>query len=358
MLRVIFAVKIGPDVLFYGTGMKHRELITDQDREKKEWLDEHHNVMGHNNICRGYTKYYPNQKRADTDKGGKTFDVTINSRGFRGDEFRIEKLDGCLRIITLGASSTFGYGDRDDETYPFYLEKMLSRDVGMIQCDGIKTVEVINQGIPHLKSEQIYALFLHEALPLKPDIVTIYAGANDSAREPFDAPDDPIKDKLARRLLLVEFGVSLLPSPTYTYRQFQEHLKGKKEHFLEYYSEINESCIKNGIQLYAITQQGQSMIIDPDEIKAVTYRHEVDIIRNKIQRESITNNELRILTHSHLMAAMRKWAHDNSIILVDGIRALDHSRDCLSSWVHLNPEGNVILARELANSIITHYRCD
>src|SRR5262249_13086620 len=81
---------------------------------------------------------------------------------------------GVTRVVTLGASSTFGFSDRDDETYPYYLEQFLNHD-----AHG-KRFEVINLGIPHLKSDQIAALFEQEALPLRPDVVTFYEGINDS----------------------------------------------------------------------------------------------------------------------------------------------------------------------------------
>jgi hypothetical protein len=35
--------------------------------------------------------------------------------------------------------------------------------------------------VPHLKSDQIYALFVQEGLDLKPDFVTFYEGINDAA---------------------------------------------------------------------------------------------------------------------------------------------------------------------------------
>ena len=45
-------------------------------------------------------------------------------------------------------------------------------------------VEVINLGIPHLRSNHVLALFLAEALPLGPDVITYYQGSNDNL------PDD------------------------------------------------------------------------------------------------------------------------------------------------------------------------
>jgi hypothetical protein len=107
----------------------------------------------------------------------EAFRGSINSRGFRGGEFDESKELGVTRIVTLGSSSTFGYYDRDNETYPYYLEQKLNQRLA-----GTARFEVINLGIPHLRSEEILALFYAEAIPLHPDVITFYEEVNDAAR--------------------------------------------------------------------------------------------------------------------------------------------------------------------------------
>ena len=97
--------------------------------------------------------------------------------GFAVEKFDETKKPGVTRIITLGSSSTFGYYDRDNETYPYYLEQILNK---ALRSTG--RFEVINLGIPHLRSEEILSLFQAEAIPLRPDVVTFYEGVNDAAR--------------------------------------------------------------------------------------------------------------------------------------------------------------------------------
>ena len=43
--------------------------------------------------------------------------VTINSLGFRGDEFSSEKPDNVYRIFMLGGSTMFGHGATSDKIY-------------------------------------------------------------------------------------------------------------------------------------------------------------------------------------------------------------------------------------------------
>ena len=132
--------------------------------------------MSHRNRRGGYTKYFPREVRIDHDpETGDTFRVAINGHGFRGPEFRQTKPAGVIRVVTLGASSTFGYYNRDNETYPHFLELEFNA-----RCGGQRTFEVINLGILHTKAKQNVALFRREAVPLSPDVVTFYEGINDN----------------------------------------------------------------------------------------------------------------------------------------------------------------------------------
>jgi hypothetical protein len=176
-----FAFKVGPSVLLYGTRFHHKGIQVPETRPEAknyvsglEWTIQR-TVISHPNKLSGYSKYFQNQKRIDFDiETGESFDVMINSRGFRGRDFADQKEPGVIRIVALGASSTLGYFDRDDETYPVYLEQMLNN-----KYSGELRFEVINMGIPHLTAENIYALFLDEVIQLNPDVVTFYEGNND-----------------------------------------------------------------------------------------------------------------------------------------------------------------------------------
>ena len=57
------------------------------------------------------------------------------------------------------------------------------------------------------------------------------------------------------------------------------------------------------------------------------------------------------LTHARLMTALREWAGEEGVPLVDAIAALDPGRDVITSWVHLTPEGNRRLAAAFAPAV-------
>jgi hypothetical protein len=52
------------------------------------------------------------------------------------------------------------------------------------------------------------------------------------------------------------------------------------------------------------------------------------------------------------MRDLEEWCETNAVPYVDAIAALDERRDCLVSWVHLNPEGNGIVAEALSQEIL------
>lgn len=101
----------------------------------------------------------------------RTFEVSTNSRGFRGPELRD---DGGPRVVCLGDSVTFGWGVTEAESYPALLAEALG-------------VEVVNTGVPAMKPQSI-AAFAEGALPgLEPELVLF-------TRRPHHGVPDPYRD--------------------------------------------------------------------------------------------------------------------------------------------------------------------
>jgi lysophospholipase L1-like esterase len=345
--RAYFAHELGSSLFFYGTRLN-----------QEKGGDAHSGDM---NLLDGYFKYHPHEKRFTRDKEtGKLIRVTVNSRGFRGPEFNQHKDPHVVRVVTLGASSTFGFSDRDDETYPYYLEQFLNRD------SGARKFEVINLGIPHLASDQIVALFEQEALPLDPDIVTFYEGINDSWKSTVlfkkESADPGVVRVTLRKSPFLHRGFRWLrdhfltvcladgflkrePEVTFARADIDKHMRGKSENFVGNLSTIREQCRQRGIIFIVATQQSKSFLVDREHIRGVTYDEERTLVlRDLAANGHVTHLELDFLTHAAMMDALRQWARANQVPLVDVITAMDTRRDCLVSWVHLNAEGNRIVA--------------
>lgn len=102
---------------------------------------------------------------------GRTFRLASNGDGFRTSELR-PKPDDVIRIVTLGDSSTFGWGVDPEYTYQRLLEDRLN--------NGATEVEVLNLGIPGHTTRHGMAMFDHYARALDPDLVVLQFGANDA----------------------------------------------------------------------------------------------------------------------------------------------------------------------------------
>lgn len=95
--------------------------------------------------------------------------VRINSLGFRGEEVSPSDFSK-LRIMALGDSCTFGYGENEEDIYTTLLEKILSEKTPS---------KVYNLGHPGYTAYQGLTIFRKMAPILRPDVVIIAFGAND-----------------------------------------------------------------------------------------------------------------------------------------------------------------------------------
>jgi len=103
--------------------------------------------------------------------------IQINSQGFRGAEFSIEKPFNTYRIIVLGGSTTFGTGVFDDQTIDFYLEREFAKNNFDFK------VEVINAGLGGAWSKTETALIKEKLVNYNPDLIIAYDGWNDALKQ-------------------------------------------------------------------------------------------------------------------------------------------------------------------------------
>ena len=100
-----------------------------------------------------------------------TFRIRSNDDGFRERPFR-PKAPGQVRIVTLGDSSTFGWGVDAEWTYQRLLEARLSEWIP-------DRFEVLNLGMPGYNTRHGLGVLRHWALALEPDLLIVSFGAND-----------------------------------------------------------------------------------------------------------------------------------------------------------------------------------
>ncbi len=373
-VRVIFAAKTGARTMLYGTPWQRntsQQPVGDEVLHEARWQRTHSVNLPRKNSGEGYAKFFPHESRRTYDvDSGKVFEVRINNHGFRGEDFEIRKPPGTTRVITLGSSSTFGYYDRDNETYPYYL------DVALKERCGADSIEVLNLGVPHLISEEIAALFFEEGLSYQPDVVTLYSGNNDSMIPPTQERAAEVMtlrrraiESLARRSLIVRFlsylreggeelasiGGSLIGV----------HARERSDFFLEHVERIAKACEERGIAFIAMNQQKKSTSWWPssaayrERMRSLTYQQEIAQTRARAEVDGeLTNFELSMLVHGQMMEALRGWTQANQVPFVDIIEALDRDRHLLLSYVHLHPEANRMIAARLAEVIVDQLQCE
>ena len=96
--------------------------------------------------------------------------LVINSKGFIGPEFEVEKPQGVYRIFSIGDSCTFG---NMNVVYPGLVHTRLNAE------GGGRKFEVINAGVEGYDSAFALARLKEDVLQYQPDLVTIYVGWND-----------------------------------------------------------------------------------------------------------------------------------------------------------------------------------
>jgi hypothetical protein len=373
LTRAYFSAKLGAVVLLYGIVDSPHDALFDPKGAVMRWDEKYANTAIHDNAFDNYSKYFPNQKRIHPDESGKTIDATINSSGFRGKDFQQKKTPGVVRIVTLGASSTFGFKTRDDQTYPHFLEEALNKSLPMPNPAGssngtIIKYEVINLGIPHMQSDQIHSLFMAEAVPLEPDVVTFYEGYTDAAGGPRDDAAvqrvkripfaTPVFRELRHRLLSVALISKKLFSRRYapldaTESGFQGEAQAKQEKFIKELQAIYQECRTRNILFIVANQQAKSLNVDREKIQGVSYAQEAALVREKLfAAGGVLALGKYFLIHNSLMDAERQWAKTNGVPFADVIGAMDPNRQCLIDWMHLNAQGNQIVAAALAEKII------
>lgn len=173
----------------------------------RAWISRHTNTG---------TEIYYNFDMYDSTKGWvskpniKDMDVfdnkvlNTNSKGYRGQsEYFYNKHPNKIRILVLGDSYTFGEEVSDDETYPYYLQKI------------IQNSEVINLGVHGYGHDQMLISFMEEGIKYKPDIVVLGFIQPDMSRNMLNFRDFA-KPKFILRNNKLKLTASPVPNPEST----------------------------------------------------------------------------------------------------------------------------------------------
>lgn len=183
--------------------------------------------------------------------------MSVNSLGFRSEEFAAKKPQGSYRIVTLGDSCTFGDGVSNRQTYAAVTQELLRKDF-----PGRK-IEVINAGVPGYTSYQVLKLFETKVRGLSPDAITVYVGINDGIPIPRGRSDAQRGRKNARAMWI---RGRLGHLRTYRFLQFlllgpgapamdasAPTLRVAREELMDNLRRLYEGCVRQKITMLLLT---------------------------------------------------------------------------------------------------------
>jgi lysophospholipase L1-like esterase len=287
----------------------------------------------------------------------------INNQGFRGADFEVAKAPGTFRIVCLGGSSTFGYEDRDEGTYPFLLQQLFD------QAPVRTHVEVINAGIAHMNTDHQVALLRGEILDWAPDVVTLYLAYNDAYYPRPEsrwqaackwADEYSAAFAAARKLTNALLGEVIVhqwthfPMRTTPAERLARQIALHRERTRTNLETIAELLRARGIRLVVVRQPMTVWYQAHPETprSGITYEEEVAGARARLEREGAVGLwDAVLLVHRALLGEIDDLVAAHALPVVDNVALIDAHPEGLVTYVHLSEAANERLARALYEAL-------
>jgi len=117
----------------------------------------------------------------------------LNEMGMRGPSTTRAPRPGVIRIVTVGASETFGMAEAEGREYPRQLEDSLNRAAE--RRNAPHRFEVLNASLPGMSIPSILLGLRTHIRPLAPEIVVVYPSPSFYVdRDPPHPPEDVHRD--------------------------------------------------------------------------------------------------------------------------------------------------------------------
>jgi lysophospholipase L1-like esterase len=335
-----------PYFLFYGI----KSFMADADPE------------GHSAAFDGYFKFPPRRTLHQYGLFKKATPIRINAHGFRGPEFETRKPESVIRIVCVGESSTFGFYNTDDGTYPALLSRLLNDPGGR---GHQSPYEVINAGIPHANSDNIRALVEKELLGYRPDVLTLYAGYNDAsvlmspstAHKVLTWLHGHIASYVAFKAVVTKLGGPTLPSRWSTHgaestsSHVDQQVRLHSQRYRANVEHVVQAARANGVKIVLVKQ---AMTTGWGDGSGLTYQEKVENARRSLASgKQISGAETTMIVHAALMSILDSVAAEHKLPLIDYIAEVNRHPEFFASYVHLTEAGNLALAQALSAVVKT-----
>ena len=285
---------------------------------------------------------------------------TFNNIGFEGPDVNGRAAPGCVRLLFLGGSETFGVAQIAGGHYPEHVRALLSRH---------RCVEVLNGAIPGMTVASMIGYWREHAHLAEPDVVFIYPSthfylsdfeprpetADNKARTPppasADSPSLADSRFIARLVDAIE-----LPQVIQVRRQrawLEAQVVDKPAGWLF------ETPPPERAQLFAshveqlvseIRASGATVVVGTHAIRAAQHARtedQEDLFAMRTFTPRATESALAAFPYM-ANEALREYAARESVPLIDVSSALDAHRENFVDLVHLSPVGTERMAEVVA----------
>jgi lysophospholipase L1-like esterase len=284
----------------------------------------------------------------------------INSLGYRGRDFTVEKPAGVTRIAFYGGSSVFDVDAPGEGDWPHRVERRL-------KADGFSNVEVINAGIPGYTTAEAVGTLFSEGHRFSPDYVLLYAQWND------------IKLLRSSKSLLRELAPDAVrEDPRTTYQNALDHFLSNdsqlyvrlRERYYAWKLRVGEEgAVPSGeyddtLSDAALKQYQLNLETFVDVARDIGAVPILMIEARLVARENTSEERSRIryeyvlLSHEGLCRAFEKEdeiIHDvgrrKGVVVIESAQQLTGKGELFASHVHLNERGSEELSRVVASEL-------
>ena len=281
--------------------------------------------------------------------------ATTNALGFRGPDFAPQKPDDTFRIVCLGGSSTFGYHNNDDETYPHYLQGLLEEEY--------ERIEVVNAGFPYYNTGSIRSLLEAEVWSYEPDLITLYSAYNDACwplkvqkpvRWIFWLQEHSVlylglKNTILsdQRIYWIKNKLHSRSKQTVDPQAVLSNAEGVARRYRANVEAIADGAAQREIP-FVLVRQPITTRSKLEEVQKMSYEDEAAYVLDRLHKgEFLWNFDYYMIRHRRLIEEVDTLAAERSLPVVDNIELVDRDRTRLTTWVHLSAEAN----RELAEAL-------
>jgi lysophospholipase L1-like esterase len=256
--------------------------------------------------------------------------IRINSHGTRGPEFSLLKASNELRVLCLGASTTWGATTKaDDRPYPEALEEFLK-----IELD--RPVTVINGGMVGVRIQFTALRFEHELMRFHPDVVVVYHGFNDvPSGVQGDFRFQPKASLLIGNVLLLHAKWSVLQ----TSQTQSRHAKFRKG-----LNKIVELCAQNDITLFVC-----SFALAYDEHTPVQHLKFYERIMPLYGGQTAISALQSVRLNNQFV---RKVSQHPNVTFIDVESVLGGRYEYFIDFCHFTQSGRDLLAQEIGQTLV------